>query len=115
MYSNQKDSIMIDISVHMWHEMANTRALLDSGATHNFIDKRTVKQLGLGTHHLMQPRQVRNVDGTENQEGAITQYCDLWLKRGPKIDKSRFFVANLGHNRLILGYPWFKMFNPTID
>ena len=55
MYSNQKDSITINISVYMWHKMAHTRALLNSGATHNFIDKRTVKQLGLGTHHLTQP------------------------------------------------------------
>ena len=88
MYSSQKDSITINISVYMWHKMANTRALLDSGATHNFIDKQTVKQLGLGTRHLIQPRQVRNVDRTENQEGAITQYSDLWLKRGSKINKS---------------------------
>ena len=115
MYSNQKDSITINISVYMWHKMANIRALLDSGATHNFIDRRTVKQLGLGTCHLTQPRQVRNVDGTENQEGAITQYCDLWLRRGSKTNKSRFFVANLGRDRVILGYPWFKTFNPTID
>ena len=115
MYSNQKDSITIDISVYMWHKTANVRALLDSGATHNFIDKRTVKQLGLGTHHLTQPQQVRNVNGTENQEGAITQYCDLWLQQGSETNNSRFFIANLGCDQIILGYPWFKTFNPTID
>ena len=26
-----------------------------------------------------------------------------------------FYVANLGCNRLILGHPWFRTFNPTID
>ena len=115
MYSSQKDSITIQLSISMWHKKADTRALLDSGATHNFIDKRTVKQLGLGTRQLNQPRRVRNVDGTENQEGAITQYCDIWLKQGSRTDKTRFFVANLRHDQIILGYPWFKTFNPTID
>ena len=115
MCSNQKDSITINVSVHMWHKKADTHVLLDSGATHNFIDKRTVRQLGLGTRQLTQPRRVRNVDGSENQEGAITQYCDLWLKQGSKIDRSRFFIANLGHDRIIFGYPWFKAFNPTFN
>jgi hypothetical protein len=26
-----------------------------------------------------------------------------------------FYVANLGHDRLILGHPWFQNFNPVID
>ena len=55
------------------------------------------------------------MDGTENQEGAITQYCNLWLKQGQNTNRSRFFVANLGHDRVIFGYPWFKAFNPTFD
>ena len=55
------------------------------------------------------------MDGTENQEGSITQYCDLWLQQGSKTVKSQFFVANLGRDRVILGYPRFKTFNPTID
>lgn len=78
-YSSQKDSITISISVYMWHKKADIPALLDSGATHNFIDKQTVKQLRLGTHKLSQPWKVWNINGTENQEGSITQYCDLWL------------------------------------
>ena len=70
----------VEISVHTWHKKAETIALLDSGATHNFIDKRAVKSLGLGTRTLSQPRLVRNVDGTPNQAGTITQYCDLWAR-----------------------------------
>jgi hypothetical protein len=58
---------------------------------------------------------VHNVDGTANQEGSITQYCNLWIKTGEKEEKLGFFVANLGHDRIILGHPWFKHFNPVID
>ena len=72
----------VEISIHTWHKKAETIALLDSGATHNFIDKRAVKPLGLGTRTLSQPRLVWNVNGTPNQAGTITQYCDLWTRRG---------------------------------
>jgi hypothetical protein len=48
MYSKKTDSMTIPISVYMWHKKTETKALLDSGATHNFIDERAVKTLGLG-------------------------------------------------------------------
>jgi predicted aspartyl protease len=66
MYSKKTDSMTIPISVYMWHKKTETEALLDSGATHNFIDERAVKTLGLGTRPLKQPLHVSNVDGTLN-------------------------------------------------
>ena len=39
MYSIAKDSITISIHMYMWHKMAKVLALLDSGATENFINK----------------------------------------------------------------------------
>jgi predicted aspartyl protease len=41
------------------------RALIDSGATENFIDKRTARRWELPTRNLIYPRKVFNVDGTE--------------------------------------------------
>ena len=38
MYSSKLDSMTIEVSVYMWHRKTYTEALLDSGATHNFID-----------------------------------------------------------------------------
>jgi hypothetical protein len=79
MYSKKTNSMTISISIYMWHKKTETEALLDSGATHNFIDKRAVKTLGLGMHLLKQPLHVSNVDGTLNRSGDITHYCNLWL------------------------------------
>jgi hypothetical protein len=69
----------------------------------------------MGTKALHQPREVRNVDRTPNQAGLITHYCNLWVRQGSKKVQMGFYVANLGHDRLILGHPWFRNFNPVID
>ena len=103
------------VQTYMWHQTTSIKALLDSGATHNFIDKRAVEKLTLRTKVLPQKLQVNNVDGTLNQEGDITQYCNLWISRGSEAVKMGFYIANLGKDQLILGHPWFKIFNPTID
>jgi hypothetical protein len=79
MYSKKDDSMTIILVVHMWHKETKTEALLDSGATCNFIDPHTVKAMGMGTQTLPQSLQVSNIDGTTNQVGSIDQYCNLWV------------------------------------
>ena len=91
------------------------KALLDSGATDNFIDQRTIKRLGISTRRLDRPRILYNVDKTENRSGRITNYVDLEVTRGIQTKVQRFYVANLGTDRFILGFPWLYEFNPEID
>ena len=105
----------ISLTVKMLHKTTRTDALLDCGATHNFIDPRTITSLSMGTRELRTPLNVHNVDGTNNQGGTITQFCNLWIRRGTHVEKLGFYVANLGRDRIILGYPWFKVFNPSFD
>jgi hypothetical protein len=109
------DSMTIPVQVHMWHKKTEVETLLDSRATHNFIDERTVKTLGMGTRDLPQPCTVTNVDRSENHTGTIRQYANLWVKKGIQTIKLCFFITNIGRDRIILGHPWFKAFNPTID
>jgi hypothetical protein len=79
MYSKKEDSRTISLTISMWHKKTNTEALLDSSATHNFIDPRAVTTLGLGVRNLRQELQVSNVDRTNNQAGNISQFCNLWI------------------------------------
>ena len=90
-------------------------ALLDSGATDNFIDQRTAKRLNIPTRCLKRPRILYNVDKTENRSGRITHYVDLEITRGVQTQVQRFYIANLGTDRFILGFPWLYEFNPEID
>ena len=60
-------------------------ALLDSDATDNFIDQRTVEQLHLTMHRLPRPHILYNVDKTENKSGRITKYINLEITRGLQV------------------------------
>jgi hypothetical protein len=91
------------------------KALLNSGATENFIDPRMVEKLGLGSIDLQEPRTVFNVDGTENQDGKTTSYCLLNILKGRKEAAQIFYITNLGEDRIILGYPWLWEFDPQIN
>ena len=115
MYSIKEDSITVPIDLCMWHEKTEVEVLLDCRATENFIDTRTLKKLGIGTHPLQHPRTVQNMDGTENQASTITKYCNLYVRKGQEKKKQCFFIANLGRDHLILGHPWFQAFNPQVN
>ena len=69
----------------------------------------------MGTNPLKQPLLVHNMDGTINRDGTITHYCNLCDQRSKQVEKLGFYVANLGRDRMILGYPWFQKFNPQFD
>ena len=60
-------------------------ALLNSGATNNFIDQRTVEHLHILMWRLPWLCILYNVDKTENKSGQITHYVDLEITRGLKV------------------------------
>jgi len=86
--------------------MAEEIALVDSGATKNFIDWETIKKLKLGTKKLETPVGLQNIDGTFNKSRQITHYLDLLVSHRTKKNSKHFYVTNLGSDRIILGYPW---------
>jgi Retroviral aspartyl protease len=95
--------------------MVAGQALIDSGATENFIDYRMAVRWRLNTKELWHPWKVYNVDRTENQGGIISKSCILCVWRGEQQIAQRFYVTNLGQDHVILGYPWLQEFNPDID
>src|SRR5579864_9418647 len=101
--------------VNSAQKRADTVALLDSGATENFIHTDYAYAMRLPLKRLMVPRQVFNVDKTRNKNGDITHYTDLVVRTGERKVTMRFFLTNLGEQRLILGYPWFAAMQPHID
>jgi len=116
MYIFRSDNrLEVPVTLHSFKGMAEEVALIDSSATENFIDQETVKKLKLGSKKLSEPGRLRNIDGTYNQSGSVTHFIDLLVNRGGRKIMQRFYVTNLGSDRIILGYPWLRAFNPDID
>jgi predicted aspartyl protease len=57
-------------------------ALIDSGATDNFLTPLLAKRLGLQVQRLEHPKSILTVDGSEHKQGNLTEYMDLVLKLG---------------------------------
>jgi hypothetical protein len=115
MYTSTVNTLKISITFQHQRVTVAGRALIDSSATENFIDYRTVIRWRLNTKDLWRPRKVYNMDGTENQGGIISKSCILHVRRGERQIAQRFYVTNLGQDRVILGYPWLWEFNLEID
>jgi hypothetical protein len=94
--------------------MADKKALVDSGATNNFIHPRFAERMRLGTKRLTQPRKIWNIDGTQNKGGLLTEYIDLDVQTKHIHKEMRFLVTDLGGKDIILGYPWLSTFEPQI-
>jgi hypothetical protein len=69
--SGENRTIYVNFPLQTTKQTTDEKGLLDSGATHNFIDIRTVIRLGIGTQRLKQPRTITNVDRTTNQARQI--------------------------------------------
>jgi len=110
-----RNSIQLKVPISHYRGTTEEQILVDTGATENFIDKTTVEKLRLGTKRIPYARAVYNVDGTLNRNGSITEACDLLVTQGNKKERTRFFVTNIGRDRMIFGYPWCKKFKPDIN
>ena len=105
----------LHVFTHLRSKRAETIALLDSGATENFMSLPYVKYLHLSIKTLAEPRRLFNVDRTQNQAGDLKYYINMSTRTGSKRVNLQYFLTNLGDHKIILGYPWFTMAQPKID
>ena len=105
----------IQFYVHSIAKRAESIALLDSGATENFMNLSYAKWLQLPIKQLPEPRPVLNINGTENKSSKLKYYTDLNVRTGQNTTMLWFFLSDLKEHRVILGYPWFVATQPRID
>jgi hypothetical protein len=67
------------------------------------------------TRKLLRPRMVKNVDGTTNKSGEITEAVRLDVNHYGKKSTHNFFVADIGTDDFLLGYPFFEASQPEVD
>src|SRR5258708_14169155 len=110
-----RKSMTVRFFVHSITKRAEAIALLDSGATKNFMNLCYAKWLKLHNKQLPKPQKLFNVDRTENQSGDLCYYTVLNVRTGPTTIPLQFFLSDLGEHKAILGYPWFMAVQPKID
>ena len=101
--------------IHSIAKRAEALALVDSGATENFMNLSYARWLKLPIKSLEKPHKLFNVDGTENISGELKYYMDLSVQTGTTRISLRFFLTDLGEHKAILGYPWFAAVQPKIN
>ena len=109
--SNRQFSILIKVeTVENTEEIT---ALVDCGVEGLFIDKFITHQWRKSI--LKTLIKVRNVDGTYNENGAITERCLIPFRIKDKTMTEWFYVTTIGDQDLILGLPWLEKHNPIIN
>ena len=94
------------------NKATRNKALLDSGASGNFIHQGMVKELGLGLRTREQPQPVNNIQG--KRLGWITQYVKVTLEADNHQETMELDVIPLGTHGLVIGLPWLQKHDPTI-
>jgi hypothetical protein len=105
----------IPVSIRTSYFMANKQALVDLGATDNFMHPNFAKRMGLGMKALPNPKKIFNIDNTTNKAGMITHYLDLNVVTKGIHKEMCFLITDIGKEEILLGYPWLATFEPKFD
>jgi hypothetical protein len=114
-YITHYRSMRVPVSIRTSYFMADKKALVDSGATDNFMHPAFAKRMGLGLQKLQTPKKIFNIDNTTNKSGMITHYLDLNVCTNGIYKQMRFLVTDIGNEEVLLGYPWLATFEPRFN
>src|SRR5258708_18989572 len=114
-YRSKNKAIYAPFALRTSNKRVDRKALLDSGATECFVSPRVVQELGMKTRKLHTPRNVQNVDGTPNKSGKIVEAIDLVINHRGNKATHIFFVADIGPDDFIFGYPFLEANAPNVD
>jgi len=97
------------------HEGVTVKALLDSGTTEIFMDKKMAARHRFRLQKLKRPVIVRNIDGTNNSKRAITHQVEVNIYYKNYVKRMKIDVCDLGRTDVILGIPWLQAHNLEIN
>ena len=99
--------VCIPVSIHD----VPLRALIDSGASENFISSDVVSSLSLQAHDLKSPSSLRIADGSVHN---VTKFVRVRITFGSLIIPLVLRIFQMSH-QIILGFPFLQRFQPYID
>jgi hypothetical protein len=108
-------SMNLPVAIGTKEQTVETRALLDCGASSEFMDSKFAELHNIPLIKLRKPRITRNADGTLNEQGVVTHKAIVNLGINGKEEPTPFFIAGLGKDNVILGLTWFRKNNPIVN
>ena len=100
-FKSKNRAIHAEIRFHSRTLYQEASALIDSGATNNFISLDLVEHFFIPTIKLAKPKTVQNIDGTRNSIGTIDKAAHLDLTYNGKKDTHNFYVIDLGEDHMV--------------
>jgi len=106
---------MVKIQLHSGKESVTINAMIDSGATEDFIEREVCNKHGIKMIKAKNPREIYLADGKPRAMGPVTHMTKVPMDISSHRELATFQVANLQNHEVILGMPWLREHNPTID
>jgi hypothetical protein len=76
--------MMLHVFIHSRSKRAKTVALLDSGATKNFINVKYTQRMNLPIWKLTQEQRLFNVDRMLNKVGSLKYFTNMTIRTGDR-------------------------------
>jgi hypothetical protein len=100
---------MIPVTVCQNGKKIQAQAMIDSGATGNFVNPKFVKKNKLQKEVLVSPLSLSVVDGRPIASGKIKNNVIVSFQSSEKhVERLALYEANIGSFNIILGLPWLK-------
>ena len=109
------DHIMIKLQLQGQNRPVKVNAMIDSGATEDFIDQGLCHKYGIRTMKTGNPRTIYLADGKQSRIGPVTHVSQVPMKNGSHHERATSQVANLNNYEAVLRIPWLREHSQTID
>jgi hypothetical protein len=106
---------LLTVQIKPKHQADTFPSLIDSGATANFISPNLVETLKIPKIALPNPQNIRMLDGSIPKTGKVWHKVHLEFQCQGVPTFAEFLVCPIGSNQAILGMPWLKDQNPSIN
>ena len=100
--------LKVEIETTDTAQKKSVMALLNSGATGEFIDWDYAKSCRFNLTKLTEPILVHNADGTLNESSSIMEVVSLILHYNNHSERTTFVVTCFGKQKVLLGHSWLQ-------
>ena len=106
---------MVKVVLQGKRKKFSINAMIDSGATEDFIDREVCQKHQIRTIATENRREIYLAHGNASDMGPVTHIAKVPMTIGNHQELATLQVANFQNHEVILKMPWLKGHNPKID